>query len=140
MTTHDINDLDILRYTPRQHATYVALAFSIWLTGVAVVRVLPNSAFDTSGPGPIALFVASIALGVGTQLAIPLLVRLPMDKTFVPVMVICGAALIMDGIAIAFTDIYSSDLDTKVIVGGWLLWTFGTQIIISIVMLGRIRD
>jgi uncharacterized iron-regulated membrane protein len=64
-------------------------------------------------------------------------VRLPPRDTLVPVMVICGAALMMDGIAIAFTEIYSSETAVNVVVGGWLLWTFGTQIIISIVMIGR---
>ena len=140
MTTHNSEALDIRRYTALQHATYFGLAFSIWLTGVVVVRLLPESAFDTGEPWPIVLFFASIGLGIGTQLAMPLLVRLPMNETFVPVMVICGAALIMDGIAIAFTDIYSNDPETKLVVGGWLLWTFGTQIIISILMLGRTSD
>lgn len=137
MTNHPVHRIDVVRFTARQHAIFVALAFAIWLTGVVIVRLL-GDAFDADEPWPILLFIASIALGVVTQLAIPILVRLPISETLVPVMVICGSALVMDGVAIAFTDIYSSDTATKVVVAGWLLWTFGTQIIISIFMIGRL--
>ena len=137
MTTRPPQYFDVPRFGARQHATYVAIAFGIWLTGVAIVRLLPDAAFDTDEPWPILLFVASIGLGVVTQLVIPTLVRLPTRETLVPVTVICGAALVLDGIAIAFTEIYSSETGVNVVVGGWLLWTFGTQIIISIAMIGR---
>jgi len=137
VTTHPSDTVDVLRFDARQHATFVAIAFGIWLTGVVIVRILPAAAFDADEPWPIVLFVASIGLGIITQLVAPFLVRLPMRDTLVPLMVICGAALMMDGIAIAFTDIYSDETATKVVVGGWLLWTFGTQIIISIFMIGR---
>lgn len=139
MTDHPSESIDVLRFDARQHATYVAIAFGIWLTGVIAVRVLPEAAFDIDEPWPILMFVASIGLGIATQLAIPFLVRLPFAETLVPVMVLCGSALMMDGLAIAFTDIYSDDTATKLVVGGWLLWTFGSQIIISIVMIGRRR-
>jgi hypothetical protein len=82
-------------------------------------------------------FVASIGLGVVMQLAIPVLVRLPPRETLVPVMLTCGAALMIVGVAIVFTEIYSSETTVNVVVGGWLLWTFGTQIIISILVIGR---
>lgn len=139
MTTHHPNSTDVTRFGAKQHATFAALAFAIWLTGVAVVRLLPASAFDADEPWPILLFIASIGLGIATQLAAPVLTRLPARETLVPIMVICGTALMMDGVAIAFTDIYSGETATKVVVGGWLLWTFGTQVIISIVMTGRTR-
>ncbi len=137
MTAHERDSIDVLRFDAWQHATYVTIAFAIWLTGVVVVRLLPDTAFDTSEPWSILLFVASIGLGVGTQLIVPTLVRLPLSETLVPVMALCGAALLMDGLAISFTDIYSDDIATKVVVGGWLLWTFGAQIIISIFIVGR---
>lgn len=137
MTTHASDAIDVLRHSARQHATYVVLALGIWLTGVAIVRVLPTEAFDADEPWPIVLFIASIGLGIVTQLILPFLVRLPISETLVPMMVICGSALMLDGIAIAFTDIYSAETAIKLVVGGWLLWTFGTQIIISIVMIGR---
>jgi hypothetical protein len=136
VTTRPPQYFDVPRFGARQHATYVAIAFGIWLTGVVIVRLLPNAAFDTDELWPILLFVASIGLGVVMQLVIPVLVRLAPRDTLVPVMVICGAALMMDGIAIAFTEIYSSETAVNVVVGGWLLWTFGTQIIISIIMIG----
>jgi hypothetical protein len=137
LTTRHPETFDLPRFSPRQHATFVAIAFGIWLTGVVVVRLLPGAAFDTDEPWPILLFVASIGLGVVMQLIVPVLVRLPTRETLVPIMVICGAALMMDGIAIGFTHIYSNETAVNVVVGGWLLWTFGTQIIISIFMIGR---
>ncbi len=139
MTTHSPDNVEVLRFDGRQYASFVALAFVVWLAFIPVVRALPASAYDTSEPWPILLFIASIGLGITTQLLAPILVRLPARETLVPIMTICGAALMMDGIAIAFTDIYSSETATKVVVGGWLLWTFGTQIIISILMIGRLH-
>lgn len=139
MTTHSRESIDVLRFSTRQYLTYAILAFGIWLTGVVIVRLLPDVAFDANESWPIVMFIASIGLGVVTQLVLPLLMRLPLRDTLVPVMTICGSALVLDGMAIAFTDIYSSQTTTKVVVGGWLLWTFGTQIIISIIMIGRQR-
>ncbi len=139
MTTQEPANLDILSYSARQYASYVGLAFVVWLAFIPVVRALPASAYDTSEPWPILLFVASIGLGIVTQLASPFLVRLPAERTLIPIVVICGCALMLDGIAISFTDIYSSDVEIKVFVGGWLLWTFGSQIIISMLIISRIR-
>lgn len=137
MTTHARESIDVLRFSARQYLAYGILAFGIWLSGVMIVRLLPDAAFDADEAWPIVMFVASIGLGVVTQLVLPLIIRLPFRDTLVPVMMICGSALVLDGMAIAFTDIYSSQTATKVVVGGWLLWTFGTQIIISIFMIGR---
>ncbi len=137
MTTHQLDGIDPLRFSARQYGAFVAIAFGIWLTGVAAVRLLPDAAFDPDEAWPILLFAVSIGLGIGTQLVVPFLVRLPFRETLVPVMALCGSALMMDGLAIAFSDIYTSDTDNKVVVGGWLLWTFGTQIVISIAMIGR---
>lgn len=137
MTSYENESLAVTRYSLQQHLTYVMLAFAIWLTGVVIVRVLPDSAFDMDESWPILLYAASIGLGIGTQLAAPLMTRLPAPQTLIPIMVICGIALMLDGLAIGFTDIYSSDVETKVVVGGWLLWTFGTQLVISILMVGR---
>lgn len=137
MTTHSRSDIDVLRFRVQDHATYLAIAFTIWLAGVLLVRVLGPTAFDTDEPWPILLYLGSIGLGIVTQLVVPFLVRLPTPETLVPIMVICGCALVMDGIAIGFTDIYANDPETKMVVGGWLLWTFGTQIIISLTMIGR---
>ncbi|MEM8925572.1 MAG: hypothetical protein AAGD35_18865 [Actinomycetota bacterium] len=137
MTTHHLSDLDVLRFRVQDHATYLAIGAAIWLVGVVLVRALGPTAFDTDEPWPILLYLGSIALGVATQLAVPVLVRRPMAETLVPVMVMCGGVLAMDGIAIGFTDIYAGDAETKMVVGGWLLWTFGTQILVSVAMIGR---
>ena len=128
---------EVPRFRVQDYATYLAIAFAIWMAGVVVVRVLGPTAFDTDEPWPILLYLGSIGLGIVTQLVVPFLVRLPMAETLVPIIAICGCALVLDGIAIGFTDIYANEAETKMVVGGWLLWTFGTQIIISLVMIGR---
>ncbi|MEM8925562.1 MAG: hypothetical protein AAGD35_18815 [Actinomycetota bacterium] len=137
MTTHHRSDIDVLRFRVQDHATYLAIGAAIWLVGVVLVRALGPTAFDTDEPWPILLYLGSIPLGVATQLAVPVLVRRSMAETLVPVMVMCGGVLAMDGIAIGFTDIYADDAEAKMVVGGWLLWTFGTQILISVTMIGR---
>ncbi|MEM6528234.1 MAG: hypothetical protein AAF653_08055 [Chloroflexota bacterium] len=128
-----------LTFSTGQYVLYAVVGFVIWLSGVVLVRVL-GSRFFESDTILMILYGVSLVLGVAIQSITPLLVRQPMKDTLIPLVFVCGFALMCDGIAIGFTDIYSADSVMKVGVGGWLLWTFGTQLIISLIIVNRANN
>lgn len=127
-----------LDFAASQYARFAGLAFGIWLAGVVLVRALPSSSFDTDEPWPVVLFAVSIVLGVVTQWSAPISTGVRAHDALIPIIFVAGVALVLDGIAIGFTEIYSDETDVKVVVAGWLLWTFGTQILISLAMVARL--
>ena len=139
MSEHDVT-VAHPTYTGIQYFLYVFIGLLIWVTGVVLVRLLGPETFTQDSPVLLLLFSASILLGVVLQYLIPSIIRQPMANSLVPVVIMCGTALICDGVAIAFTDVYSSDITVKMIVGGWLLWTIGTQLVISLIVINRANN
>lgn len=127
-------------FTTTQHAVYGLIGFIIWLIGVGLVRILGPGFFEPGSFLLLLMFATSIPFGFVIQYIIPPLIRLPLRETLIPITVMCGTALICDGIAIAFTNVYSADTTIKMTVGGWLLWTFGLQLVITLVLVGRAHN
>ncbi|MEO1647173.1 MAG: hypothetical protein AAFR67_18460, partial [Chloroflexota bacterium] len=76
----------------------------------------------------------SIPLGIVTMYVTRFLCRLSMDDMFIPILVMLFTTLTLDGLAVGFTDLYGTTNEMVRYAGGWLLWTFGTQIIITMLM------
>ncbi len=133
MSTQSISSAR-LSFSLNQYLYYVVLGIFIWITGVVIIRIIGPSFFVVENSLLFSLFIASIPLGFAVQFSIPTLIRLPMKDTLIPGLVIVIAAIISDGLAITYTDIYSSDISTKMVVGGWLLWTFGFQLLITLII------
>ncbi len=124
-------------FTTNQYLLYVVLGIGIWVTGVIIVRVLGPRFFEPGSFLLLVMFIASLILGFILQFVIPPVIGVPIKDSLIPVSVIVTTALICDGVAIAYTNVYSSDITTKMAVGGWLLWTFGTQLMASLLIIGR---
>ncbi len=124
-------------FSSNQYLLYIAIGFGIWVTGVILVRVLGPQFFEPGSPLLIGLFVFSVIFGFVLQMIVPPIIRVPMKDSLIPVSVMVATALICDGLAIAFTNVYSPDATIKMAVGGWLLWTFGTQVMASLILIGR---
>ncbi|MEO1254484.1 MAG: hypothetical protein AAFY41_06315 [Bacteroidota bacterium] len=80
------------------------------------------------------MYVLSIPIGIVTMYITRLLCRLSMDDMLMPILVMLFTTLTLDGLAVGFTDLYGATNETVRYAGGWLLWTFGTQIIITMLM------
>lgn len=138
MATQEIKNVR-LTFSTTQYLIFAVIGFVIWASGVVIVRVLGASFFDTSSILAV-LYGVSVIVGVVIQFASPMLVRQAMKDTLIPLVFICGVALMLDGVAIGFTNVYSADTAMKVSVGGWLLWTFGTQLVITLFIVNRAHN
>jgi len=127
------------QYSTTQYLFYALIGFVIWISGVILVRLLGAAFFEPGSLLLLLLFGISLPTGVFLQFVMPKLIRIPIKDTLIPIVVMAGTALILDGIAIAFTDFYSADVAIKMTVGGWLLWTSGTQLVISLIIIGRTK-
>jgi hypothetical protein len=124
-------------YSPTQYLFYTFVGVLIWISGVILIRVLgPDIVSQQSAMYPV-LFVLSIPLGVVTQLVIRLVCRLPMREMLIPAFVMIFMALLLDGLAIGFTNLYGPSIEMELAAAGWLLWTFGAQVLISMWMVAR---
>ena len=128
-----------LSFPTSRYVLYAVIGFVIWLSGVVLIRILSDSFFENQSALPL-MFGVSLVLGFVIQLISPMLVKQPMRDTMIPIAFICGFALMLDGFAIGFTDIYSANTEVKVSVGAWLLWTFGTQLLITLFMVNRTNE
>ncbi|GEM_PF-1821452 len=127
-------------YTANQYLLYIVIGFVIWVSGVILVRLLGSAVFSQDSPILLLFFGASIPFGILIQYLIPLIIRQPMQNMMIPIIVMVATTLMLDGIAITFTDIYSAETSMKMVVGGWLLWTFGTQLVVSLIVINRANN
>ena len=102
---------------------WIAVGLAAWTLGLAVIRLFGDALFD--GGIRQALFTAA-------QFAVPPLVMPPLarwlDRTqhelVVPSVLIAMPAMLMDAVAVGWTDWYASSADHRVATGSVLLFAF----------------
>lgn len=120
-----------------QYLLYIFIGFVIWLMGVIIVRIVGDTVFSAGSVWLFAFFALSIPTAFVTMFVTAPICRLPMRDMLIPILGMLGTTLILDGLSITFTDIYSADNNMAMHVAGWLLWTFGIQVVVSMWMIGR---
>jgi len=120
--------------TISQYAFYMFIGFIIWVSGVVLVRLLGELAFAEGSSLLILLYVVSIPLGVVTMYVTRIICRVPMNEMLTPVLVMLFTTLMLDGFAVGFTQLYGETNEMVRYAGGWLLWTFGAQIVVTMLM------
>ncbi|MEM9951000.1 MAG: hypothetical protein AAF846_05335 [Chloroflexota bacterium] len=118
-------------YTTGQYALFAITGFVIWVLGVVIVRLAGSSVFSADSILLPVFFSLSIPIAFVNTYATRPIFRLQMREMLVPVLVMVFITLMLDGLAISFTDIYSTDGDIVRYAGGWLLWSFGVQVVVS---------
>lgn len=126
-----------MNYSFAQYLVFMFVGFLIWLTGVVIVRVVGTSVFSIESALLPVFFFLSIPIGFINMIATAPIFRVQMRDMMTPALVMVATTLVLDGFAITFTDIYSADSDMTKLVAGWLLWSFGVQLVASIWLIGR---
>ena len=60
-----------------------------------------------------------------------------MRETLIPAFVMIFTTLLLDGLAIGFTNLYGGTIEMELAAAGWLLWTFGSQVLITVLFVAR---
>ena len=132
-----VTHADRQKFTIAQYMLYMFVGFIIWLAGVIIVRAVGSTVFSEGNALLIVFFILSIPVGfINTMVTRPIF-RLPMRDMMIPILVMVFTTLTLDGLAVGFTDIYGIDSDLVRYAAGWLLWSFGMQIIASMWMIHR---
>lgn len=132
--------LNFSAYSTMQYIFYSVIGFIIWLSGVILVRLVGTSVFSADSALLLVFFGLSIPIAVITMFVTSPICRLPMRDMLIPLLVMLATTLSLDGLAITFTDIYSADSEMARLVAGWLLWTFGMQTLVGMVMIARANN
>lgn len=126
-------------YTMSQYILFGFVGFVIWVLGVIIVRLAGATVFSADNLLLPIFYILSIPIAVVNTMATRPIFRLQMKDMLTPILVMVFVTLMLDGLAVNFTDLYSTDNDIVRYAAGWLLWSFGIQVIASMWMINRVN-
>lgn len=121
----------------RPYLRYIPLGVVIWLAFLIFIRLVGSSVFSVGNPLLIVFFIAAFPLLWVTIIALAPIFGVPVRKMFMPVVVMTLTALMIDGIAIGFIDLYGSSDDQVRAAAAYLLWGAGVGLLVSLWVSGE---
>lgn len=116
----------------KYYLTFVVWGFFFWVAFLAVMRLLGPVVFSTKNPLLFALFILSIPVVWVIIWGVAKLTRTPINEMLVPIVIIDFSALLLDGLAVGFTDVYGSTADQIAASAAYLLWGVALTLIMAL--------
>ena len=116
---------------------FVGLGVAAWLGFLIFIRLVGTAAFTIGNPLLPVLFVAAIPTLIGVIYALSYVTGVAIRDMPIPVMVMTFTALILDGLAIGFTDFYGDSHEQIRASAAFLLWGAGWGMLISMLLAAR---
>lgn len=117
--------------TVNRYILFVGLGFLLWLGFLLAIRAVGADIFATGSPTLIAVFVGTVPLAWATIALIAALTGVAQADMLKPVALMCTTALLLDGIAVGFTDLYGPTSDQIEAAAAFLLWGVGVTLLIA---------
>lgn len=111
---------------------FVGFGLLLWLIFLIAIRLIGSSVFSTGNPLLLLAFVLSIPLAPILIIAMSRLTRTPTSEMLIPVVISDITALLMDGLAVGFTDLYGPSYDQIAAAAAYLLWGVGLTLICAV--------
>jgi hypothetical protein len=119
--------------TAIQIVSIAAWATLLWFAAALFIRWIPIAYFGR-GALTILLFIAAIPVGWATVWATRRAARLKREQLLGGVALGCAIAVLLDGIALTWTQLYGHAGDDLVPAAAWLLWGIGAILTAAVVM------
>lgn len=125
--------MNMMQAKPRgYYLTFIGLGVFFWLAFLIVIRLVGATVFTTGNPLLLGLFVLSIPLVWVIILAVARVTRTPIHEMLVPIVIIDFTALLLDGLAVGFTDLYGPTHDQIAAAAAYLLWGVALTLICAL--------
>lgn len=116
---------------------FVALGALVWLIFLIFIRLLGADIMYLGNPVLMLLFIASTPLLIATIFVLSRLTATPVRDMPIPVTIMTFTALMLDGLAIAFTNLYGDSPDQIAASAAYLLFGGGLGILCSFLLAQR---
>jgi len=111
------------------HWQSIGMGLFLWFIFIFIIRLAGDTFFATGTTNLLVVFIVTIP---AVLIMIPLVSRVlgvSLHQMTVPIALISFTALLCDGIAVGFTDIYGSTPDQIAAAASFLLWGVGISLI-----------
>jgi hypothetical protein len=116
----------------RYYLTFIVLGVFFWLAFLIAIRLIGPGVFSTGNPLLLVVCVLSIPLVWATVVGIARLTRTPLNEMLVPIVIIDFSAMLIDGLAVGFTDLYGPTHDQIAAAAAYLLWGVALTLICAL--------
>ncbi|MBL8163657.1 MAG: hypothetical protein JNJ61_16850 [Anaerolineae bacterium] len=116
----------------RYYLTFIGLGIALWLSFLIVIRLIGPTVFSTGNPLLLVAYLLSLPLVWLLTILIARLTGIPTNEMLVPIAIIDFSALLLDGLAVGFTDLYGPTHDQIAAAAAYLLWGVGLTLICAV--------
>lgn len=120
----------------RYYLTFIGLGVFFWLAFLIVIRLIGTAVFTavftTGNPLLLVVFILSAPLVWLIIIAVARVTNTPTNEMFVPIVIIDFTALLLDGLAVGFTNLYGPTHDQIAAGSAYLLWGVALTLICAL--------
>ena len=116
----------------RYYLTFMGLGVFFWLAFLIVIRLMGSTVFTTGNPLLLVLFIVSAPAVWMIIIAVARVTNTPTNEMLVPIVIIDFTALLIDGLAVGFTNLYGPTHDQIAAAAAYLLWGVALTLICAL--------
>lgn len=116
----------------RYYLTFIGLGVFFWLAFLIAIRLIGTSVFTTGNPLLLVVFILSAPLVWLIIIAVARVTNTPTNEMLVPIVIIDFTALLLDGLAVGFTNLYGPTHDQIAAGSAYLLWGVALTLICAL--------
>jgi hypothetical protein len=116
---------------------FVLIGVVIWLAFLILVRVLGTTVFTIGNPFLPVIFVVAIPMIIVTIYLVSGMTGVSVRDMPMPVFVMTFTALMLDGLAVGFTELYGDTHEQIRASAAFLLWGGGLGMVCSLILANR---
>jgi len=116
----------------RYYLTFIGLGVFFWLAFLIVIRLIGSTVFTTGNPLLLVVFILSAPLVWVIIIAVARVTNTPINEMLVPIVIIDFTALLLDGLAVGFTNFYGPTHDQIAAGAAYLLWGVALTLICAL--------
>jgi len=123
----------MMQVKPTQYyLTFMGLGVFFWLAFLIVIRLIGSTVFTTGNPLLLVVFILSAPAVWMIIIAVARVTNTPTNEMLVPIVIIDFTALLIDGLAVGFTNLYGPTHDQIAAAAAYLLWGVALTLICAL--------
>jgi hypothetical protein len=116
----------------KYYLTFIGWGVFLWAAFLVFMRLLGTPVFSTGNPLLLGAYVVSVPVVFGLIIFIARLTKTAIHDMLIPIVIIDATALLLDGLAVGFTNFYGDTPDQIAASGAYLLWGVAWTLILAL--------